>query len=91
MLEECSADVIISDEVMPEVRGYEFLREAAASCPGNFRMMVPCNVGGGDMIEGINSGVIHLFLPKPWAKEQMLRAWERARAAVRAPKPRPDG
>lgn len=77
-LEECAADIIISDQRAAGVEGAEFLRLAARLCPGAVRVMVSAYVHAGDLLSEIGSGIVHCFVPKPWTYESMRRVLERA-------------
>ena len=77
MMRQCP-DIIISDWSMPEISGVEFLREAAEKCPGSFRIMLTGHASAGDMLGEISSGVVQLFIPKPWTEVEMREALERA-------------
>ena len=81
VLAQCDVDIIISDQVMPEIDGTEFLREAASICPHSFRIMVTGKVAVGGVLKEIRGGIIQLFVPKPWTIEQMRQILERASAA----------
>jgi DNA-binding NtrC family response regulator len=78
IISECTPDIIISDWSMPEISGIEFLREAAGLCPRSFRIMLTGFAQVGDMINEIGTGVIQLFISKPWDEEQMRQALFRA-------------
>jgi adenylate cyclase len=71
MLADCPVDIIISDQMMPQMNGTEFLRMAARLCPAAFRIMLTGNAAVGDVFGEIASGVINIFIPKPWHKSQM--------------------
>ena len=71
MLLEHPADIIISDQSMPQMNGTEFLREAAKLCPDSFRIMITGYDTVGGVFEEIANGIIHVFIPKPWTKPQM--------------------
>lgn len=71
MLSDCPADIIISDQMMPQMSGTEFLRKAARLCPDGFRIMLTGNAAVGDVFAEIASGVINIFIPKPWNAPQM--------------------
>jgi DNA-binding NtrC family response regulator len=70
-LADCQVDIIISDQVMPQMNGTEFLRIAARLYPKSFRIMLTGNAAVGDVFSEIASGVINVFIPKPWNKSQM--------------------
>src|SRR3982751_5650145 len=76
MLSACP-NIIISDWSMPEISGVDFLREVAKTCPDAFRIMLTGYGNVGDMIDEIRSGVVQLFIPKPWDELKMRQALER--------------
>ena len=84
MLSECETDIIITDQSMPEISGSEFLREAVEKCPDSFRIMITGYSVVGDVFGDITSGLIDIFIVKPWKEEQMRQALERGGAAVEA-------
>ncbi|HEX8138983.1 MAG TPA: response regulator [Pyrinomonadaceae bacterium] len=81
MLAERAADIVISDQRMPDVNGSEFLREVAARYPSSYRILLTGNSKLVEVMQEISSGIIHLFLTKPWTEEHMRQALERASAA----------
>ena len=81
-LADAPADIIISDQKMPDIVGAEFLREAAEFCPDSLRIMLTGHAGVDDMFEEIGSGVIQLFVSKPWQEDQMLEVLARASALL---------
>lgn len=78
VLARCDAEIIISDQVMPEIEGVEFLREAMRACPESFRIMVSGEIAVGDVMRDVTTGVIHLFIRKPWSEQEMREVLERA-------------
>jgi DNA-binding NtrC family response regulator len=78
MLAACSADIIISDEVMPGVRGTEFLMAAAQLCPDAVRVLLSGQLLLGEALPYVLSGVAQLFVAKPWTEDQMRDVLERA-------------
>lgn len=82
MLSECEADIIITDQSMPEISGSEFLREAMRKCPHSFRIMLTGYAVVGDVYADITKGLIDVFIVKPWKEEQMRQVLERGGAAV---------
>lgn len=77
-LDECDFDVVISDRHMPEIDGAEFLREVARRRPRSFRVMLTGEASVGDMLAELGSGVVQLFMTKPWTHELMPLIAERA-------------
>jgi DNA-binding NtrC family response regulator len=78
MLRERPADVIISDQNMPEISGTEFLAEVAKEYPRSYRVMLTGSMLAGEAIPEILSGIVQFFIPKPWTEEEMRQALERA-------------
>lgn len=81
-LAEREADIIISDQSMPEITGTEFLAEVARDYPQSYRVMLTGSMLVGEAIPELSSGVVHLFVAKPWDMDVMLRALERASIEV---------
>jgi DNA-binding NtrC family response regulator len=77
-LDERRADIIISDQRMPEILGTEFLRQIAETYPTSYRVMLTGNARVGDVIREISAGTINLFVAKPWTEDGMRQALERA-------------
>lgn len=80
-LKERAADIVISDQRMPEIQGTEFLREVAESCPTSFRVMLTGSAMVSDVIREISVGVVNLFISKPWTEQDMRQMLERASAS----------
>lgn len=82
ILSECHADIIISDQSMPEISGTEFLREAAQVCPNSFRILLTGYVAVGDVLSELSNGIIHQFITKPWHPTKMREVLARAGATL---------
>jgi two-component system sensor histidine kinase/response regulator len=82
-------DIVISDMSMPEITGTEFLREAARICPASFRILLTGRVSVFDVIGEVTSGVVQVFISKPWTEAEMRQALDRAAADRRGPRLRP--
>lgn len=79
LLVEHPADIIISDQSMPEIKGTDFLIEVATTQPSSYRVLLTGNFTVGDALTEIGGGIIHLFITKPWTMENMGKALGRAR------------
>lgn len=77
-LSEQPADIIISDQSMPEISGTEFLSEVARLYPSSFRIMLTGSMLVGEALPEISSGIVQLFVTKPWDNQTMRRMLERA-------------
>ena len=72
------ADIVISDQLMPEIKGTEFLRQVAARYPASYRILLTGGVGVGNVVTEVGTGIVHLFVPKPWTEQSMRQMLERA-------------
>jgi DNA-binding NtrC family response regulator len=79
MLAERPADIIISDQGMPEIKGTDFLDEVAATYPSSYRVLLTGSIHLGGVLPQIGAGLIHYFIPKPWTEHDMRQMLERAR------------
>lgn len=82
LLAERPADIIISDQCMPEMKGTDFLREVAATQPSSYRVLLTGNMMVGEAIPEIGTGIVDIFIPKPWNGEDMGKALGRASLGV---------
>jgi DNA-binding NtrC family response regulator len=82
LLAEHPADIVISDQSMPEIKGTDFLVEVAATQPSSYRVLLTGNITVGDAITEISTGVVHLFITKPWTMENMCKVLGRASLSV---------
>lgn len=66
LLKQESVSVIISDMLMPEMNGVEFLEKSIALCPEAIRVVLSGNAELELITESINKGNIWHYIPKPW-------------------------
>lgn len=78
MLAERPADIVISDQSMPEISGTEFLIEVAKLYPSSYRVMLTGSMTVGEALPELGSGIVQLFVAKPWKEPHMREALERA-------------
>jgi len=86
-LAERPADIVISDQAMPEISGTDFLREVSRAYPRSLRVLLTGSICVGNALREISSGVVNLFMAKPWTEAEMRRALERACAAAALNRP----
>ena len=72
ILEQNNVDLIISDLVMPNMNGLEFIREAAKVSPYSLKMILSGASDLDTVVGAINSGMVWKYLFKPWKKEDLL-------------------
>jgi DNA-binding NtrC family response regulator len=82
LLAEHPADIVISDQSMPEIKGTDFLVEVAATQPSSYRVLLTGTITVGDAFTEIGAGIIHLFITKPWTAGYMCKALGRASLSV---------
>lgn len=82
LLTEHPADIVISDQSMPEIQGTDFLIEVATTQPSSYRVLLTGNFTVADAITEIGSGIVHIFITKPWTMENMREVLGRASLGV---------
>jgi two-component system, probable response regulator PhcQ len=66
VLKQGGVDVVVSDHLMPNMSGLDFLKEVRALHPDVVRIMLTGHAEVSTAIEAINEGEIYRFLSKPW-------------------------
>jgi len=64
--------LIISDQMMPGMTGVQFFTQARIICPNALRVLLTGYTDMDAIIDAINNGGIHLYLTKPWHKDDLL-------------------
>ncbi|MDD4357549.1 MAG: HD domain-containing protein [Smithellaceae bacterium] len=64
--------LIISDQIMPGMLGVQFFAQARQICPNAMRVLLTGYTDMDAIIEAVNSGGIHLYITKPWRKDELL-------------------
>ena len=65
-LKELQPDIVLSDHLMPEMTGLEFLKVVRNRAPDTCRIMLTGHAEMQTAIDAINLGEIYRFLLKPW-------------------------
>jgi serine phosphatase RsbU (regulator of sigma subunit) len=65
-------DIIISDFLMPEMNGLEFLTETKAICPDVPRILLTGYADKENAIRAINEVGLYQYIEKPWDNDQLL-------------------
>ena len=65
-LKELKPDIVLSDHLMPEMTGLEFLKTVRNRAPDTCRIMLTGHAEMQTAIDAINLGEIYRFLLKPW-------------------------
>jgi putative two-component system response regulator len=66
--------LIISDQMMPGMTGVQFFTQARKICPDALRVLLTGYTDTDAIIAAINSGGIHLYITKPWQKNELTYA-----------------
>lgn len=70
-LAEQPAQLVISDERMPEQTGTAFLREVRRRWPNTIRIILSGHSAVNTILAAINEGAVYKFLTKPWNDEEL--------------------
>jgi DNA-binding NtrC family response regulator len=78
--------VVLSDEMMPEMTGSEFLGIVRERWPDTIRMLLTGHASVGAIMAAVNSGEIFRFFVKPWDDTELRLALRQAfeRSALEA-------
>ena len=77
-LRRTSFAAVISDYKMPEMSGLDLLARVRELQPGATRILVTGVLSIDSLLGSIESGLLHRFLAKPWARVELLAAIESA-------------
>lgn len=72
ILAERKFAVVVSDHIMPEMLGLDFLVECHRLQPHASRILVTAVLALPTLIEAINKGEIFRFVAKPWLREELV-------------------
>jgi len=70
--------VIISDEIMPEMRGHEFLSLAQKRLPDSRKILMTGQAGTEAVVAAVNAAGLFHYIAKPWASVDLILTVERA-------------
>ncbi|MBU0549156.1 MAG: response regulator [Candidatus Omnitrophica bacterium] len=65
------ADLIISDNRLPDISGIDFLVKVRQLYPDTIRILITGYPGLDSAIEAINKGQVYRYIPKPWENEEL--------------------
>ncbi|QQS53374.1 MAG: EAL domain-containing protein [Candidatus Competibacteraceae bacterium] len=71
LLDRHPVDVVIADQRMPGINGTDFLREVHQSRPDAARILLTGYPDLATVIQALNEGHIHAYLPKPWSLKEL--------------------
>jgi serine phosphatase RsbU (regulator of sigma subunit)/FixJ family two-component response regulator len=76
--EECSVPVIISDQLMPGMKGDEFLALTHRLSPATKKILLTGQATTDSIANAINKANLYRFIGKPWQKEDLVLTVEQA-------------
>jgi two-component system NtrC family sensor kinase len=71
ILHEHNAQVVISDQRMPEMSGTEFLEKVKGHYPDTMRVIFSGYTDSDVFVPALNNGEVYRFLPKPWNDDEL--------------------
>jgi len=71
LLTQQTFSVVISDHLMPEMTGLDFLVQCQRIQPLASRILVTALLSLPTLVEAINKGEIYRFIAKPWLREEL--------------------
>jgi Response regulator containing CheY-like receiver, AAA-type ATPase, and DNA-binding domains len=66
-----SVEVVITDQVMPGLKGDELLEKVNQISPDTIKILLTGQAGLQDTIDAINKGGLNYFVEKPWNIEEL--------------------
>ncbi|MEW6279543.1 MAG: response regulator [Candidatus Eremiobacterota bacterium] len=78
LLAQHSVDVVVSDQVMPEMTGDQFLRIVMERWPFPERILITGFCDMTSVVRAVNNGGICQYFNKPWDNDELIRAVEAA-------------
>lgn len=79
VLNEMVVAVIVTDNLMPGMRGLELLARMTAISPDTVKILMTAYADLRTAVDAINRGEVFRFIVKPWDNAEMVRAVEDAR------------
>ena len=71
-LEKAKVELIISDMIMPEINGLEFLEKANSISPDSIKMILSGQSNIDNIVDAVNSGLIWKYIIKPWNGKELI-------------------
>ncbi len=67
----CSLEMVISDQVMPGMKGDELLARIHTNYPDTIKILLTGQAGFTDVVNAVNKGGLNYFVAKPWDGEAL--------------------
>lgn len=72
VLSQFPVQLVISDQVMPDLQGIELLKEVKRSWPETIRVMLSAQGEIDTALAAINQGEVYRFVLKPWKNKELI-------------------
>jgi putative two-component system response regulator len=72
VIKKNSISVIVADNMMPGIKGVEFLSWAKSASPDSIRIMMTGHADLPTAIDAINKGEVYRFITKPWDNADLI-------------------
>lgn len=79
LLEQHDVAILITDQRMPEITGIELLKSTARLRPHMVRILLTGYTEVEALFEAINSGLVYMYITKPWNNDDLKLRVNRAR------------
>ncbi|MCC7429693.1 response regulator [bacterium] len=77
-LEKNQIDLILSDQIMPKMKGNQLFEKSLQKYPETIRIIISASIEVENILEAINKGKIYQFIPKPWNAKEVIKIVEDA-------------
>ena len=78
LLEQHDVAILITDQRMPEITGLELLKRTARLRPHMVRILLTGYTDVEALVEAINSGLVYMYITKPWNNDDLKLRVNRA-------------
>ncbi|GAB4199432.1 MAG: response regulator [Wenzhouxiangellaceae bacterium] len=89
LLRENDFDVIVCDQLMPEMTGVEVLRATREQSPRTIRILLTGHADLVAAIQAVNEGEIYRYINKPWENQDLITTVLEAARLSQQPQPEP--
>ena len=69
---EIEVAVLITDQIMPGMKGSELLKQSKEVCPLALNILLTGQANGSDVGEAVNEGNLYRYISKPWESDDLI-------------------